>query len=323
MQRLKQLSLIKSDRVNKLPDFEKLFLFLSCTGSIEYPGTEKAVRIVAANLGIELVESADQTCCSGYMLTCNALQPIFALAATARNLSIPAQMGLDVATFCNGCYGYLNELNHLLEHNQTFKAEVDCLLEKIGRKYAGGVRIYHVQEIWYKNLDKLTAMVRRPLTGLRVAVHYGCHYLANKAAAIDDASYPTFLEEIIASLGGTPVFYPERRACCGYSVGRGFTHREDVVLPHLARKMRSAVEAGVEVMVTACPGCNVALDREQPALRDLGVNTHIAVIDISQLIAFALGAPVAQLGFAANTTPVTPVLEKVLKPFAISLQGKG
>lgn len=311
MYALQQQSLINISRVNEIPDFKKLFLFLSCTGSIEYPGTEKAVKIIAEKLGIEVIESTDQTCCSGYMLTCNALKPIFALAATARNLSIPAQMGLDVAVFCNGCYGYLNELNHLLEHTPAFKAEVDELMNKIGRKYGGGVHIYHVQEIWYKNLPKIASMVKRPLKGIRIAAHYGCHYLANKAAAIDDAGYPTFMEDIFAALGGEPVFYPERRACCGYSVGRGFTHREDIVLPHIAKKMRSAVAAGVEMMVTSCPGCNVALDREQPALRELGINSNIAVIDISQLIALALGTPIDQLGFAANTTPVLPILEKL------------
>lgn len=308
-----RISLIDRERVEKLPIPERMFLFLSCTGSIEYPGTEKAVKVVAEKLGIELVESPDQTCCTGYMLTCNALNPMLALAATARNLSIPEAMGLDVAVFCNGCYGYLNELNHLSQHNPEFKRETDRILAELGREYHGKPKIYHVQEIWYRLRDRLAGLVERPLTGLRVAVHYGCHYLANKGAAIDDAQYPTFMEEIVEILGATPVFYPERRACCGYSVGRGFTHREEVVLPHLAKKMKSAVQAGVELMITVCPGCNVALDREQPALRRLGVDTNIPVIDLSQLVAFALGAPMEQLGFGANTTPVEPVLGRFVR----------
>ncbi|NPV26384.1 MAG: CoB--CoM heterodisulfide reductase iron-sulfur subunit B family protein [Firmicutes bacterium] len=313
MTKAERVSLINQERVKQLPVPQKMFLFLSCTGSIEYPGTEKAVRVVAQKLGIEMVESPEQTCCTGYMLTCNALNPGLALAATARNLSIPEAMGLDVAVFCNGCYGYLNELAHLLAHNPAFKAEIDQILAQIGRQYHGEVKVYHVQELWYRQLDRITTMVERPLTGLRVAVHYGCHYLANKVAAIDDAAYPTFMEEIIERLGATPVFYPERRACCGYSVGRGFTHRDEVVIPHLARKMKSAVEAGVELMVTVCPGCNVALDREQPTLRNLGINTNIPVIDLSQLIAFALGTPIDQLGFAANTTRVEPILARFVQ----------
>ncbi|MDR3565757.1 MAG: CoB--CoM heterodisulfide reductase iron-sulfur subunit B family protein [Negativicutes bacterium] len=311
MSTLKKVSLINRDRVSQLPIPQKLFLFLSCTGSIEYPGTEKSIKIIADKLGIELVESADQTCCSGYMLTCNAMKPILALAATARNLSIPESMGLDVAAFCNGCYAYMNELAHLVGHHAGFKPEVDAIMAKIGREFTGKVRIFHVQELWYRQLEKIASLQKQPLNGLKIAAHYGCHYLANKAAAIDDSADPTFIEEIVERLGGTPVFYPERRACCGYSVGRGFTHRDDIVIHHLARKMASAVDNGVDLMVTTCPGCNVALDREQPALREMGISTNIAVIDISQLIAFALGAPLDQLGFAANTTPVLPVLEKM------------
>lgn len=306
-------SLIDRQRVAQIPIPSKIYLFLSCTGSIEYPGTEKAVKEVAKKLDIELVESEDQTCCTGYMLTCNALNPQLPLAVTARNLSIPESMGLDVAAFCNGCYGYLNELNHLMHENAGFKASADEALKVLGREYHGHVRVYHVQELWYRQLDRLKSMVTRPLTGLRIAAHYGCHYLSNRSVAIDDPGYPTFMEEFYTALGATPVFYNERRACCGYSVGRGFTHREETVLPHLAKKMGSAVEAGVQLMTTTCPGCNVALDREQPALRESkGVNVNIPVIDISQLIAFALGTPIDQLGFKANTTPVIPVLERFL-----------
>lgn len=306
-------SLIDQQRVAQLPTPEKIYLFLSCTGSIEYPGTEKAVKEVAKKLDMELVESEDQTCCTGYMLTCNALNPQLALAATARNLSIPEEMGLDCAAFCNGCYGYLNELSHLLHVNKDFKAGADEALKTLGREYHGHVKVYHVQELWYRQLDRIKSMVTRPLTGLRVAAHYGCHYVAQRALAIDDPGYPTFTEEIYSALGATPIFYNQRRACCGYSVGRGFTHRDSTILPHLAMKMGSAVESGVELMTTVCPGCNVALDREQPALRETqGVDVNIPVIDLSQLIAFALGTPINQLGFEANTTPVLPVLERFL-----------
>jgi len=119
---LNKPSLIDRERVAKLPTPSKIFLFISCTGSIEYPGTEKSVKEIAKKLDIELVESADQTCCTGYMLTCNAMNPQLALAATARNLSIPESMGLDVAAFCNGCYAYLRELKHLIHSNPNFHA---------------------------------------------------------------------------------------------------------------------------------------------------------------------------------------------------------
>ena len=155
-------------------------------------------------------------------------------------------------------------------------------------------------------------MAARPLNGLRIGVHYGCHYLARKYDILDDGGYPTFHEEIIEALGGKPVFYKERQLCCGYAVGRGFTHREETVQPHLYKKLKSAKDAGVELITTVCPGCNVALDREQPNLsKRYGEDFRIPVIDLSQLIALTLGVPLIKLGFEANTIPVDNVLEKL------------
>jgi heterodisulfide reductase subunit B len=65
-------------------------------------------------------------------------------------------------------------------------------------------------------------------------------------------------------------------------------------------------------MTTVCPGCNVALDREQPSLkRRYGEDFRIAVIALSQLIALALGVPLQKLGFEANTVPLGNVLKKI------------
>lgn len=296
----------------EIPVPEKIFLFRSCTGSLEYPGTEKAIREVMARLGIEVVTSLDQTCCSGYLLTCNSIRPELALAATARNLAIAESLGLDVFVFCNGCFGYNTELAHIIKTRPQVRREVDRLIGPMGWHYEGRSRIYHVQELYYRLKDEILGKVVRPLTGVRVAVHYGCHYLAKKYGILDDTDFPTFLEEIISGLGGTPVFYRERRACCGAAVGRSFTHREEISLPHVRKKLVSVLEEGADVIVTLCPGCNVQLDREQPSLAERGwERVFIPVIDFAQLVALSLGIPAGQLGFEANTVPLTGLLAKL------------
>jgi len=291
---------------------EAIFLFRSCTGSLEYPGTENAIKEVLRILGVEVIMDADQTCCSGYMLTCSAYLPPLSLAVTARNLSLVAKKKLDMFTFCNGCYGYNRELTHLLDHRPEFRDMANDLIRQWGYCYEGGVGIFHVQELYYRLLDRIVERAVRSLNGLRVGVHYGCHYVAQQYCILADGGYPTFHEEIIEALGGVPVFYRERQACCGYSVGRGFTHKEETVQPHLSRKLESALQEGVELMTTVCPGCNTALDREQPSLAAKGMGEFaIPVIDLGQLIALALGVPVNKLGFRANTVPVDPVLNRL------------
>ncbi|MEQ8201671.1 MAG: CoB--CoM heterodisulfide reductase iron-sulfur subunit B family protein [Syntrophomonadaceae bacterium] len=291
---------------------ESIFLFRSCTGSMEYPGTENAIKEVMKILGINIVMDPDQTCCSGYLLTCSAYKPELSLAVTARNLAIVEKKNLDTYMFCNGCYGYNRELAHIMHEHPDYKQMANDVIAKQGYHYEGKTEIHHVQELWYRLKDQIAAKVVQPLNGLRVAVHYGCHYLAQQYNILDDGGYPTFHEEIIGVLGGTTVFYKERQMCCGYSVGRGFTHKETTVQPHLYKKFKSAKEAGVELMTTCCPGCNVGLDREQPNLTErYEEEFNIPVIDISQLIGLAFGVPLAKLGFEANTVKLDRVLEKL------------
>ena len=298
------------ERIPSVP--EKLFLFRSCTGSVEYPGTESAIRETLKLLGIEAVMDPDQTCCSGYLLTCSAHKPELSLAVTARNLAIAEKKELDTYTFCNGCFGYISELASILLHNPAYLEMANGIVSRFGYRYEGKTRIYHVQELWYRLKESIAEKVVRPLKGLRVAAHNGCHYVARQYGILDDGGYPTFHEKIFEMLGATPVFYKERQLCCGYSVGRGFTHKETMVQPHLYKKFKSAKEAGVELLTTVCPGCNVALDREQPNLNmRYGEEFGIPVIDLAQLIALALGVPIQKLGFGANTTSLDGVLEKL------------
>lgn len=307
----KKLVISAQERIGEVP--EKIFLFRSCTGSMEYPGTENSVKEVLKRLGVEVVMDADQTCCSGYILTCSGYPPEPALAITARNLAIVEQRyGLDTYMFCNGCFGYNTELSHIINHNPDYKNMANQLISQWGYEYKGETRVLHVQELYYLLIDRIKELVVHPLNGIKVAAHYGCHYLSQVYGILDDGDLPTFHEEIYEALGGTPVFYKERRMCCGYSVGRGFTHKESVVQPHLARKLDSAKEEGVELMTTVCPGCNVALDREQKALEKKGFGPYnIPVIDLAQLIGLCIGVPVSKLGFNANTTSLDGILNRL------------
>ena len=299
------------ERIGEIP--EKIFLFRSCTGSMEYPGTENAIKEVLKILGVEIIMDPDQSCCSGYILTCSGYTPEPSLAVTARNLGLVEQRyGLDTYTFCNGCFGYIKELSHVLQSNPASMKNANDLISRWGYKYEGKTKVFHVQELYSLLIDKIKENVVRPLTGLRVAAHYGCHYLAQQYGILDEGDLPTFHEKIFEALGATPVFYKHRRACCGYAVGRGFTHKGSVVQPHLSKKFDSAKEEGVEIMTTTCPGCNVALDREQPHLNKRGFGPYdIPVIDLGQLIGLALGVPVWKLGFNANTTPMDGILTKL------------
>jgi heterodisulfide reductase subunit B len=308
---MKQKRIISpEERIPKIP--ESIFLFRSCTGSMEYPGTENAIKEIFKILGVNVVMDPDQTCCSGYLLTCSAYKPELSLAVTARNLSLVESKGLDVYAFCNGCYGYMCELSHIMLHNPDYKKMVDGIINPMGYKYEGKVQIFHVQELYYRLKNRIVENTKKSLNGLRIGIHYGCHYLARQYGILDDGGYPSYIENFIKELGGIPVYYKERQACCGNAVGRGFTHKANVVQPHLFKKFKSAQEENVECLLTVCPGCNTALDREQPALAEqTGETFGIPVMDLGQMIALALGIKPQKLGFEANSVPVDPIFKKL------------
>lgn len=298
-------------RIGNKPD--KLFLFRSCTGSIGYPGTENAVKEVLIKLGIDVITDPDQTCCTGSVAGYSGYPPEAPLAVTARNMAMVEQKyDVDTYCFCNGCYTHITHYIHDLKGNPAKMMKANAIINQWGYDYKGQNNFYHVQELYYLLLDEIRSHVVRPLKGLRVGCHYGCAYLAQKYGIVDDHELPTFHEKIVTALGGEPVFYKERRTCCGSGAGRGFTHMESVVHPHIARKLDSAKEEGVELITTVCPGCNMALDVQQPQLAARGFGPYnIPVIDLGQLIGLAIGVDLNKLGFAANTVSMNGVLEKL------------
>ncbi|MDD4802253.1 MAG: CoB--CoM heterodisulfide reductase iron-sulfur subunit B family protein [Syntrophomonas sp.] len=303
--------LTPQERIGKKPD--KLFLFRSCTGSIGYPGTESAVREVLIKLGIDVITDPDQTCCSGAVAGYSGYPPEASLAVTARNFAmVEKKYDADTYCFCNGCFVHISHYMHDLQTDPDKMANANAIINQWGYDYKARNNFYHVQELYYLLLDEIRALVVRPLNGLRVGCHYGCAYLLKKYGIVDDHELPTFHEQIITALGGVPVFYKERRSCCGSGAGRGFTHKESVVHPHLVRKLDSAKEEGVQLMTTVCPGCNMALDAEQPVLAAQGYGPYdIPVIDLAQLIGLAIGVDPKILGFTANTVSLQGVLEQV------------
>ncbi len=301
--------------MERIPVDDEYFLFRSCVASSKYPGMESATKEVFERIGVGLTESDDQTCCAGFITFTSVAEVTATMPAVARNLSIPDAAGLNTITMCNGCYTFLTEFGHFLQQNPPILGKVNEMLGMVGREYTGESQVLHMIDVLPKLKDRIAEQVVKPLKGLRLATHYGCHYLYGfKKDAIDDPFMPTVVEELIEVAGATPVDYPEARTCCGSGLTQVVIHKEELALPHMKKKFDSLKEAEVDGIIVVCPYCLTILDRGQAKMVDRGITDYdVPVLYVTQLLGLAMGIDPVRLGFGANVTSAKRLLEKVEK----------
>ncbi len=297
-------------------------LFAGCTIPNRFPGVEYATREILGDgyLGARVVDVADFTCCPA-LPTFYSTDRFTWLVVAARNLALVQELDADLVTICNGCFSSLlkatEELQNVLKCNM-----VNEVLADIGRQYRGRlarveghrsyyepVRVRHIIEILYNDFGKkrIAALVKNPLSGVRAAVHYGCHYLRpTMHSAIDDPASPIMLDSLVEATGAESVKYSEKLACCG--AGGGVR----LQVPKLANaitkdKLDSMVSAGAECIVTGCPYCLFQFDHAQRELK----TSSLPVLHISELLALAFGLDPDNLGFEWHFVTVRPFLKRL------------
>ena len=151
--------------------------FLGCIMNNRYPGVEKATRKLFEALDINLIDMEGASCCPAPGVFGSFDEETWATIA-ARNLTLAEDIGADIMTECNGCFGSLFECNHMLKESEEKKAEINANLAEIGREYKGTINVKHFAQILRDDVgfEKLASLIEKPLD-LNVAVHYGCHFL--------------------------------------------------------------------------------------------------------------------------------------------------
>ncbi len=275
--------------------------FLGCIMPMRYPGIERATREVFKTLDVELKEMEGASCCPAPGVTRSFHQETW-LTLAARNLALAEKDGNDIMVICNGCYGSLFEAAHLLTEEKT-REEVNKSLAEIGMKYNGTIKVKHFADILMKDvgLEKIAEMVKNKQDKLKVAVHYGCHFLKpHKIKGIDDPERPTILDKLVEAVGAISVEYRDKNLCCG--AGGGVRARvPDLALKMTKEKLDNIKKTEANVIVNPCPFCHLQYDRGQ---KDLGEGYEIPVLHLSQLFGLAFGVDKDKLGFDLHAIPV-------------------
>ena len=288
--------------------------FLGCIMNNRYPGIEKATRILFDKLDIELKDMEGASCCPAPGVFGSFDQTTWATIA-ARNIAIAEEMGADIMTECNGCFGSLRECNDLLLENEAKKDEINGILaETTDKQFKGEIKVRHFAEILYNDvgLDKIAENFTKNLN-LNVAVHYGCHFLKPTAEVgiEESAENPTILDELVEITGAKSVPYDNKMMCCG--AGGGLRARDiDVTLSFTKEKLDAMKAAGVDAIVNVCPFCHLQFDVGQKEVNaKYGTDFAFPVFHLAQLYGLAMGLDAEELTLGAQLIDATPVLEKI------------
>ena len=149
----------------------------------------------------------------------------------------------------------------------------------------------------------------KPLWGMRIAVHYGCHLLRPQPAVRwDDPLHPTKVEMIVTALGARVVDYPTKMQCCGGALDR--VGERDSSLAFARRKLEDVQREEVDALVVVCPSCFQQFDLNQAALQRANEDIHVPVFYLAELIALTYGHDPAEIGLDMHRVSVQPFLDR-------------
>ncbi|MHA1791535.1 MAG: CoB--CoM heterodisulfide reductase iron-sulfur subunit B family protein [Promethearchaeota archaeon] len=282
---------------SELPPINKA-MFLGCVIPARLPFLEKSAKVACKLLNINLSPMLGAACCPD-PIGINSVDEKTWLTLATRNVTVAEAMPeRDIIGFCSGCVLTLKTANEYMKKDESKRTEINGYLSKIDKEFQGSIdTVRHFAQVVYEEigLEKLKSLVKRPLAGLKVAVHYGCHFLRpSEIIEFDDPFNPYKLDEIITALGAESVEYTEKMLCCGTGVANA---TEEIATKMNYRKYKSATEADANCICVVCPSCYQRLEGGQRSVKKMfGEKFEFPVFYITDLVALALGASPDELG---------------------------
>lgn len=273
----------------------KAAYFLGCNVALRTYEYDAAVRRVAEKLGIELLDSDDFVCC-GYPAGPKDHTTFIALAA--QNLVAAEELGVDqVISVCNSCTATLAKVNKLLKEDEKERAHINKILKNsIGKEYKGTLEVRHFLRFIYEKvgLEEIKKTFEKQLNPVRVAPHYGCHYLKPPEVFdnYEDPIVPHTVDDLMALTGVVPVKYENMKQCCGGAI---LAVDEETSVKMVKDKIVHVHEAEADMMTVHCPFCMVMYSEYQKDPR-MELDYKIPVVFTPQILGLAMGYEPKKLG---------------------------
>jgi heterodisulfide reductase subunit B len=237
---------------------DKYSYFPGCTShstAVEY---DLSTNAVFKALGVELVEIDDWNCCGAAAV--HSMNRFLSLCLPARNIAMAQKRDLELVVPCAGCFNMLKRSERALKTDPDARREIEST---IGFTYREDLKIRALIDIVVNGigLRRIREKVKRPLSGLKVACYYGCALVRHpKITQLDDTENPQYLDELMDTLGATPMEWSYKTDCCGADLA--LTHG-DAVVKLVNKVVGMAHEAGAQCLVCSCGLCQINLEMRQ------------------------------------------------------------
>ena len=284
---------------------KKLCLFKACLEKY-FPGVRWGIQDLLEELQLKVETCINQSCCSGTFFQRNLITRAQFAAINERNLNEMNQLADIVLFSCNGCYNSLLRGREFLNNHEVRKKAQKILNQLKGKNnpenYLGkyeilekpNLRLVHDLDFLYLIKNEVLNSLKFDLKNLKVAAHYGCHYLnlsRDKRTAEPYLKDKTKLDELITLFGGNPVDYQEKESCCGWGASQLVIHPKEA-LKVTFKKLKSAENVNADFILMPCPTCLYTLSK--PEYREkmkkwYGEKLDIPTIHLNELIAILRG----------------------------------
>jgi heterodisulfide reductase subunit B len=194
-----------------------------------------------------------------------------------------------------------------LKHDADLAEHINFALEADDLHFTGNVGVKHLIEVFAQDIgpEALKSKVTKPLEGVKVAPYYGCQ-INRPQKDHEDVENPMYFEEIMNAIGATAVHYPLKMRCCGGSL---IVSSRTPALTMVRNLLQSALDAGANVIATACPMCQNNLECYQQQVNlEFGTKYQVPIVYFTQLIGLALGIPAKKIGLGKEFISFEPSL---------------
>lgn len=244
---------------------------------------------VMETLGVELVRLPFNCC--GFPAKSRNLD--ISVLSSIKNYAIAQKYGLDIITPCKCCFGQFKHAAFQYDQDRALKEKIDTILARENLFWDGKTRVKHGlgflhDDFGIQNLEK---RIQKRLPRKKIAVQYGCHALRPFSITGFDHPYaPGIFEDLLKITGVDIVEWSKRTECCGHPI---FHDTPKLSLKILQNKIKTAGDAGADLICTACTHCQMQYEmtRHSPDLN----HHHVPAILFSQILGAALGIPVNRL----------------------------